>query len=161
MQVRALRLDADWSGQDDSGTASPAVTCFEAVARNMELILNWFSNNGEQKIQTTSLQLEQLLNSGRIFVKLPAQAEQEADVSCTYMLAGAANGTEQRMSNDGLQEFVNKLYLNWHQEHNPEAFDESIDTFLGCYKVSILMHASLHSVLVLCAARLTIDQAPC
>lgn len=101
----------------------------------MELILNWFSNSGEQKIQTTSLQLDQLLNSGKLIVKLPSQAEQEATVTCTYMLAGTSNSTEQRMSSDGLQEFVNKLYLNWHQEHNPKAFDESIEVFLRCYKV--------------------------
>ena len=101
----------------------------------MDLILNWFSNSGQQKIQTTSLQLDQLLNSGRLLVKLPAVVNQEATVSCTYMLTGTTHSSEQRMSSDGLQEFVSKLYLNWHQEQNPEAFDESIDVFLICYKV--------------------------
>ena len=101
----------------------------------MELILNWFSNSGQQKIQTTALQLHQLLSSGKILVKLPALADQEATISCTYMLTGTPHSSQQRMSSDSLQEFVNKLYLNWHQEQNPEAFDESIDTFLSCHKV--------------------------
>lgn len=135
LQVRALRLDATWSSQDDTSPALPAIACLEAVARNMELILNWFSNSGQQKSQTTSLQLDQLLNSGKFLVKLPALADQEATVSCTYMLSGTPHSSEQRMSSDGLQEFVNKLYLNWHQEQNPEAFDESIDVFLSCHKV--------------------------
>lgn len=97
--------------------------------------MNWFSNSGQQKIQTTALQLDQLLNSGKLLVKLPELADQEATISCTYMLSGTPHSIEQHMSSDGLQEFVNKLYLNWHQEQNPEAFDESIDKFLNCHKV--------------------------
>ena len=134
MQVRSLRLDSKWSSQDDASPTLPTIACLEAVAKNMELILNWFSNSGQQKIQTTTLQLEQLLNSGKLLVKLPALADQEATVSCTYMLSGTPP-SEQRMSSDGLQEFVNKLYLTWHQEQNPEAFDESIDVFLNCHQV--------------------------
>ena len=143
--MRALRLDASWSGQEEASTALPAIACLEAAARNMELILNWFSNNGQQKIQTTSLQLDQLLSSGVFAVKLPAQAHKEAVVSCTYTLAGASHNSEQHMSNDSLQEFVSKLYLNWHQELNPEAFDESIHVFLTCYKVTsvVPMQASI------------------
>lgn len=73
MQVRELHLDAGSSGQaNEAGMLLPAVACLEAAVRNMELILNWFSNNSEQKIQTTSLQLDQLLNSGKFLVKLPA-----------------------------------------------------------------------------------------
>lgn len=140
--MRALRLDPKWSSQDSASPALPAIACLEAVARNMELILNWFSSSGQQKIQTTSLQLDQLLNSGRLLVKLPGLADQEATVSCTYMLTGTSHSSEQRMSSDGLQEFVNKLYLNWRQEQNPEAFDESIGVFLSCYKV----HTAIASV---------------
>lgn len=135
LQVRALRLDSKWSSQDSGSSTLPAIACLEAVARNMELILNWFSNSGQQKIQTTALQLDQLLNSGKLLVKLPALADQEATISCTYVLSGAPHSSQQRMSSDSLQEFVNKLYLNWHQEQNPEAFDESIDMFLSCHKV--------------------------
>ena len=113
----------------------PAMACLEAVARNMELILNWFSNNSEQKIQTTSLQLEQLLGSGKFLVNLPATVQQQPTLACTYTLADASNHQEQRMSGDGLAEFISKLYLNRHQEHNPADFDEKIDVFLGCYKV--------------------------
>ena len=113
----------------------PAIACLEAVARNMELILNWFSNNSEQKIQTTSLQLEQLLGSGKFLVNLPAMVQQQPILSCTYTLADTSNPKEQRMSSDGLAEFVSKLYLNRHQEHNPADFDNKIDVFLGCYKV--------------------------
>lgn len=133
--MRSLRLDAKWSGQDDASATLPAIACLEAVARNMELILNWFNTSGNQKIQTTSLQLDQLLTSGRLLIKLPALAGKAASIACTYVLAGMAQHTEQRMDSDGLQEFVNKLYLNRHQEQNPDAFDESIDVFLSCFKV--------------------------
>ena len=135
LQVRALRLDPKRSNQDGASSTLPAIACLDAVARNMELILNWFSNSGQQKIQTTALQLDQLLTSGKLLVKLPALANQEATISCTYMLSGKPHRSEQHMSSDSLQEFVNKLYLNWHQEQNPEAFDESIDMFLSCHKV--------------------------
>ena len=140
MQVRELHLDAGSSGQaNEAGMLLPAVACLEAVVRNMELILNWFSNNSEQKIQTTSLQLEQLLNSGKFLVKLPAEARQQPALLCTCALADTSHhkelSTVQRMSSDGLAEFVSKLYLNRHQEHNPVEFDEKIDIFLGCYKV--------------------------
>ncbi len=136
MQVRELHLDAGPSGQaNEAGMLLPAVACLEAVVRNMELILNWFSNNSEQKIQTTSLQLDQLLNSGKFLVKLPAEAHQQPALLCTYALADTSYHKEQRMSSDGLAEFVSKLYLNRHQEHNPVEFDEKIDIFLGCYKV--------------------------
>ncbi len=139
MQVRELHLDAGSSGQaNEAGMLLPAVACLEAAVRNMELILNWFSNNSEQKIQTTSLQLDQLLNSGKFLVKLPAwggEAHQPPALLCTYALADTSHHKEQRMSSDGLAEFVSKLYLNRHQEHNPVEFDEKIDIFLGCYKV--------------------------
>ncbi len=136
MQVRELHLDAGPSGQaNDAGMLLPAVACLEAVVRNMELILGWFSNNSKQKIQTTSLQLDQLLTSGKLLVKLPAEAHQQPALLCTYALADRSHHKEQRMSCDGLAEFVSKLYLNRHQEHNPVEFDEKIDTFLGCYKV--------------------------
>ena len=136
MQVRELHLDAGSSGQaNEAGMLLPAVACLEAVVRNMELILNWFSNNSEQKIQTTSLQLDQLLDSGKFLVKLPAEAHQQPALLCTYALADTSHHKEQRMSSDGLAEFVSKLYLNRHQEHNPIEFDEKIDIFLGCYKV--------------------------
>ncbi len=136
LQVQHLHLDARPSGHaDEAGILLPAVACLEAVARNMELILNWFSNNSEQKIQTTSLQLEQLLSSGKFHVKLPASVCQQPSLSCTYTLAETSQNREQHMSSDGLTEFVSKLYLNRHQEHNPAVFDERIDLFLGCYKV--------------------------
>lgn len=136
IQVRELHLDAGPSGQANAaGMLLPALACLEAVVRNMELILNWFSNNSQQKIQTTSLQLEQLLNSGKFHVKLPAEARQQPGLLCTYALADTSHHKEQHMSSDGLEEFVSKLYLNHHQAHNPVEFDEKIDIFLGCYKV--------------------------
>ncbi len=136
MQVRELHLDAGPSSQaNEAGMLLPAVACLEAVVRNMELILNWFSNNSEQKIQTTSLQLDQLLTSGKFLVKLPVVAHQQPALLCTYALADTSHHKEQHMSSDGLAEFVSKLYLNRHQEHNPVEFDEKIDIFLGCYKV--------------------------
>ena len=130
-----MRLDSGQAVHNNSpGIVLSAVACLEAVARNMELILNWFSNNSEQKIQTTSLQLEQLLSSGKLHFKLPATAQQLPALSCTYTLADTSH-KEQRLSSDGLAEFVSKLYLNRHQEHNPAAFDERIDLFLNGYKV--------------------------
>ncbi|DBB07627.1 TPA: neuromuscular junction development [Trebouxia sp. C0006] len=61
--VRELHLDAGSSGQaNEAGMLLPAVACLEAAVRHMELILNWFSNNSEQKIQTTKCVSKLYLN---------------------------------------------------------------------------------------------------
>ena len=132
MQVRDLELSGG-PDQGDGQTLS-AFACLHAVSRNMELILNWFSNNGQQKIQTTSLQLTQLLTSGRFQVTLPSLAKTAPSLSCTYNLTDATQH-QQHMSSDSLAEFVSKLYLSRHQEHNPAEFDEQIDLFLSSHKV--------------------------
>ena len=131
-QVRDLEFGGG-PGQADGQTLS-VFACLHAVSRNMELILNWFSNNGQQKIQTTSLQLTQLLTSGQFQVTLPSLEKAAPSLSCTYNLTDTAQ-REQRMSSDSLAEFVSKLYLSRHQEHNPAEFDEQIDVFLSSHKV--------------------------
>ena len=54
-----------------------------------------FSNSGQQKTQTTALQLDRLLNSGKLLVKLPALADQQAIISFPYMLSGMHHSSEQ------------------------------------------------------------------
>ena len=81
---------------------------------------------------------------GRFYIALPTLTQKPAAMSCRYTLANAALNKEQRMSSDGLAEFVSKLYLNRHQQHNPPEFDEQIDTFLESYKVILSQQGTVH-----------------